>query len=78
MTDTFQLAYYVSVHDGGGSMSECASVVALFGPYSKAESEEVMKRLEPLEGYDSGLHVRLVDPTRATVDVDAFLERVNR
>ena len=53
-------------------MSECADGDGLFGPYSQQEAQDVHDRLETLSGYDDGLHVHIVDPTRATLDVDAF------
>lgn len=53
-------------------MSECAEGDALFGPYSKEEAEAVQERLGVFEGYDDQLHVHIVDPKKATLDVDWF------
>lgn len=53
-------------------MSECADGDALFGPYSREEAQAVHDRLEIFSGYDDELHVHIVDPNKATLDVDRF------
>ncbi len=53
-------------------MSECADGDELFGPYTQVEAKAVMERLETFEGCDSDIHVRLINPKRATLDVERF------
>lgn len=69
------LNFYVLVHSGSGSMSECASPLATFGPYDRAEATEVMGRIDAISsGYDDGLHARILDISGSGLDVDGFIK----
>lgn len=70
--------FYVQLHDGGGSMSECARHSAMFGPYTQEEAEAVCEKLDAngvCNGYDSGMHSSIIDVELASLDVDAFCEK---
>lgn len=67
--------FFVAVYDGGGSMSECATHRALFGPFTLDEAQEVERLLDQTvsTGFDDSQHVRILDTAR-TSDLLEYIE----
>lgn len=67
--------HFVTVHNGGGSMSECAQAQAVFGPYDAEGAEAVYRRMESdLDcGYDDEHHVCILDTSKAS-DPEEYLK----
>lgn len=69
-----EATYYVLVHSGSGSMSECAEGIETFGPYTEDQAKAVSDKLDQVfSGFDEGLHSRILNVAKAKLDPTDFI-----